>query len=168
MALSGFNHSVQWNEFRTVNQRPAGVQEDAQIKTRTVAFTFRTHQPRGQNCRVTSATVSIAVDRSRTWVVRGRQSADLLQHEQGHYDITALATRDLYNQVLGLTAARCADINTQAGRLQQQIQTQVTQIDRRYDTQTSHGTTPASQRTWNTRIQSAKQNPNGTLANLPQ
>jgi len=168
MALSGFNHSVQWSEFRPVNQRPAGVPEDAQISIRTLTFTFRTHQAGGQNCRVTGATVSIGVNRGSSWVVRGRESAALLQHEQGHYNITALGTRDLYNQVLGLTAARCPDINTQAQRLQRQIQTQITQTNRRYDDRTNHGNNATAQRTWDASIRSAMQNANGTLASLPQ
>jgi predicted secreted Zn-dependent protease len=167
MALSGFDHNVRWNEFRQVNQRPAGVQEDAQIRTRTVAFTFRTRQPAGQNCAVTDATVSIAVDGSRSWVVRDQQRDALLQHEQGHYDIAALGTRDLYNRVLGLTAARCPDINIQAQRLQNEIQAQITATDLRYDNQTSHGNNTPMQQTWTSRIQTAKRSATGTLADLP-
>ena len=158
MALSGFNHSVQWREFRSINQRPAGGAEDAEIIIRTLRFTFRTHQPRGQNCRVTGAVVS----------VRSQKNADLLRHEQGHYNITALGTRDLYNQVLGLTAARCPDINRQAHRLRQQVQAQIDQTNRRYDTRTSHGSNATAQRAWDSSIRSAMLNANGTLANLPQ
>ncbi len=166
MALSGFNHSVQWSEFRTVNQRPTGVEEDAHIKARWT-YTFSTQQPGGANCRVTTATVSITVDRNHTWVLRGQESVNLLQHEQGHYDITAIGARDLYNQILNLTAALCSNINTQVRRLQQQIQTQVDQINRRYDTRTNHGIT-AAQRTWDTNIRAVKRNVNGTLNDLPQ
>ncbi|MGB5984974.1 MAG: DUF922 domain-containing protein [Desulfobacterales bacterium] len=168
MAMSGFNHNVEWSEFRPVNQRPAGINEDAQISIRTQTFNFQTRQPRGENCRVTGANVSIVVNRGASWVVRGYESASLLQHEQGHYDITALGTRDLYNRVLALTAARCPDINAQSQSLQRQIQTQITQTNRRYDTQTNHGNNASAQSRWNTSIRSAMQSPSGTLANLPQ
>ncbi len=168
MALSGFKHSVKWREFRSVNQRPVGGKEDAEIIIRVLRFTFRTNQPRGQNCRVTGAVVSIVVNRSGSWVVRSQKNADLLRHEQGHYNITALGTRDLYNQVLGLTAARCPDINRHALRLRQQVQTQINQTNRRYDARTSNGNKATSQRAWDRSIRSAMLNANGTLANLPQ
>ncbi len=168
MALSGFNHNVRWNEFRPVNQRPAGIPEDAQISIRTLAFRYNFRQPGGENCRVANATVSIGVNRGGSWVVQGRKSAALLQHEQGHYDITALGTRDLYSQVLGLAAVRCPDINAQAQQLQRQIQTQINQTNIRYDSRTNHGNNSTGQNTWNASIQSAMRNSSGTLANLPQ
>jgi predicted secreted Zn-dependent protease len=164
MALSGFNHNVRWNEFRLVNQRPTGGTEDAFIRVR---WRYNYNRAGSQSCRVTSATVTIAVDRGSSWVVRGQESLALLQHEQGHYNITALGARDFYNQLLGLTATNCSGINTQAQQLQQLIQTQIDQVNHRYDARTDHGNNAAVQRTWNTSIRSAMQNANGTLANLP-
>ena len=111
MAISGFNHNVRWNEFRNRRSRPSGVDEDAQIKTRTVAGQFRTRQRSGEDCRVTSVDIGLSVDRSRTWVIAGRQNADLLNHEQGHYDIVALGTRELYNRVLNLTDPECSNLS---------------------------------------------------------
>ncbi len=166
MALSGFNHSLQWSEFRTVNQRPAGVLEDAHIRT-SYTSNFSLRQTGREDCEVINPRVTISIDRSNTWVVRGRASADLLRHEQGHYNITALGARDYYNQLVDLTAARCPSINTQAQTLRRQIQTQTDQTNIRYDTRTSHGTNATAQRTWDTRISSAMHSPDGTLSDLP-
>jgi predicted secreted Zn-dependent protease len=116
---------------------------------------------------VTSANIAIAVDRGSSWVARGRESTALLQHEQGHYNITALGARDFYNQLLGLTAPTCSEISTRARQLQQSIQTQIDQANNRYDARTDHGNNSTVQRTWNTRIRSVMQNTNGTLADLP-
>lgn len=168
MALTGFDHNVRWNEFRERSTRPAGVDEDAQIKTRTVAGGFRTHQRSGEDCRVTSVDIGLSVDRSQTWVIEGRQSTDLLKHEQAHYDITALGTRELYNRVLAITAPECSDINDLVQELQDQIQAQIDAADDRYDTRTAHGTNIAVQQNWDAKIRAAKQNPDGTLADLPQ
>ena len=168
MALTGFNHNVRWTEFRPRNTRPAGVDEDAQIRTSTVAGGFRSRQPSGEDCRVTSVDIGLSVDRSRTWVVAGRQSDDLLRHEQGHYDITALGTRELYNRVLEITAPNCSDINGIVQQLQAEIQARIDATDDRYDTRTAHGTVASVQQTWDARIRAAKQNADGTLADLPQ
>ena len=168
MALSGFNHSVQWNEFRTVDRRPGGVPEDAHMTSGASTFQPIPARITGtQNCRVASAKCVIAVIRSGTWVVRGRQSADLLRHEQGHYEITALGTRNLYNQVLRLTAP-CRSLNREVQSLQRQTNTLIAQTNIRYDLQTNHGNNATVQRTWDARIRSAMQSANGTLADLPQ
>jgi hypothetical protein len=166
MALSGFNHSVNWNEFRNVNQRPAGTPEDAFIRTNFTS-NFSLYQTGDEDCVVTSATVGIRIDRGRTWVVRGRTSADLLRHEQGHYNITALGAREYYTLLLELTAAHCSNINSQAQTLRQQIQTHIDETDIRYDNLTANGTNQSVQRTWDTRIRSTMQRPDGTLYDLP-
>jgi predicted secreted Zn-dependent protease len=168
MALTGFNHNVRWNEFRTRGTRPAGVNEDAQIKTTTVAGGFRWHQRSGEDCHVTNVDIGLSVDRSRTWVVTGHQSDDLLRHEQGHYDITALGTRELYNRVLQLTAPECSDLSERVQQIQAEIQAEIDEVDDRYDDRTSHGNTASVQQTWEARIRAAKQDPDGTLASLPQ
>ena len=167
MALTGFNHTVKWNEFRVLNQRPSGETEDAYLKTR-YDYNFDYAESPGQNCRVTSATVTIRVDRSESWVVRGQQSTSLLNHEQGHYNITALGARALYNQILHLTMPSCQGILSQVRILSDQIQRQIDRVNARYDQRTNHGTNASAQRTWNSSIQSAMRSAGGTLANLPQ
>lgn len=168
MSLTGFDHRVRWDEFTSRSSRPTGIDEDAQIKTRTVSGGFQSHQPRGEECRIISASIGLSVDPGLTWVVEGHQSDDLLNHEQGHYDITALGTRELYNRVLQITAPRCPDINGLVLQLQTQIQIQIDAADDRYDLRTDHGINATIQQNWDTQIRAAKQNPNGTLANLPQ
>lgn len=166
MALSGFNHTVNWNEFRPVNERPAGTPEDAHIKT-IYTSNFSMHQTGGENCEVTTATVAIRSERSNTWVVRDRKRPDLLGHEQGHYNITALGAREYYNHLLELTAPHCSNINSQAQTLIQQIKTHIDETDIRYDSQTANGTNQSVQRKWDASIRSAMQRPDGTLYDLP-
>jgi predicted secreted Zn-dependent protease len=167
MGLTGFDHSVRWDEFTTRTSRPEGVDEDAQIRTRTVSGGFRSHQPHGEECRVVSVDIGLSVDRTQTWVIDGRQSDALLKHEQGHYDIVALGTRELYNRVLQLTAPRCSDINTRVQQLQREIQAAIDAADDRYDSRTDHGNNAVVQQTWDTRLRAAKQSATGTLADLP-
>jgi len=168
MTMTGFDHRVRWDEFTSRDTRPAGIHEDAQIRTRTVSGGFQSHQPRGENCRVTNVSIGLSVERSQTWVIDGRQSDALLRHEQGHYDIVALGTREMHDRVLAITAPRCADINGIAQRIQREIQAAIDAFDARYDTRTAHGTDAAVQQTWDTRIRTAKQSASGTLADLPQ
>jgi hypothetical protein len=54
-----------------------------------------------------------------------------------------------------------------ARRLERQIQGRVDRANRRYDTQTAHGTNATVQQTWETSIRAAKRRANGTIVNLP-
>lgn len=166
MALTGFNHQVQWSEFRTVPRRPAGVAEDAQIDTRAQGFQFRTRQRPGEPCRIDGLNAGVVVNRAHSWVVRGRDNAQLLAHEQGHFDITALGVREIYNRMEGLEAEQCPDINRLVSAIQQEVQARVTQADAAYDRETDHGNNAGAQQRWTQRIRQLKTQPSGTLATL--
>ena len=166
MALNGFNHNLRWNEFREVNQRPPNVSEDAEIFISfQPQFSYRS-QP-NQACRVTTVNTNLSVNRSNSWVVKGRQSAQLLNHELGHYNITALGAREIHKRLSEITADQCSDIQTEANRIQREVQTKINQANIRYDRQTNHGANSAVQTRWDNSINSAKQNINGTLDSLP-
>ncbi len=165
MAITGFNHNVRWSEFREVNQRPANETEDAYIAV-TFSYNYRTQTSR-QNCRVTSVTTRISVNRNAAWVLRSQKSAQLLRHEQGHYDITALGAREVHRRISALSAAQCSSIGTDAQNIRNEVQQTINQKNLRYDNQTSHGTNATAQQRWETSIRRARQNASGTLADLP-
>lgn len=76
MTMTGFNHSVTWGDLRTVPSRRARVPEDAFIKAdRRVSYDF---SGTGRSYRITGVTAEIVVNRSRSWVVQGRQDTNML------------------------------------------------------------------------------------------
>jgi phosphoribosylformylglycinamidine (FGAM) synthase-like amidotransferase family enzyme len=54
--------------------------------------------------RRSSFTVNTRMDTTASWVVKGKKTAALLKHEQGHYDISALAARQFHDNALRLEA----------------------------------------------------------------
>ena len=92
MALNNFDYLIGWPEFTSVPARPAGVQEDAEIKVNS-AVSYRTRR-RGSAVSIVDATVNIVTVTAESWVVSDKKTDPLLKHEQGHYDITALGTRE--------------------------------------------------------------------------
>lgn len=111
-----------------------------------------------------SIVVTIVLNASQTWVAKWMlnnpqsQLDALLVHEQGHYDITALSGRDLYNALTALVGktyssagAAQADINAAQGPLASSAQP----ISDRYDTDTTNGKDATKQGQWNGYIQTA-------------
>ena len=49
-----------------------------------------------------SVFIQVSIDEVKSWVLRNSRSDELLQHEQVHYNISALAGRDLERRMLKL------------------------------------------------------------------
>ncbi len=165
MTMTGFNHSVTWREFRTVPTRQGRVSEDAYIKAnKRVSYDF---SGSGRSYRVTGVTAEIVVNRSQSWVVRGGQNADLLRHEQGHFDITALGMREEANRIAALTGRNGRDLTRQANAIRREINRKIAAANRRYDARTNHSSNRAAQQRWSASIRNAKSRPDGTINSLP-
>ena len=166
MALNNFNYSVRWADFTPAHARPHGVDEDAQI-TVDMQPDFRARGSR-RSIVITNVTVNIIIVTAHTWVVSSQTTnADLLKHEQGHYDITALAAREYYEGLLLITAPTQTAFIELTRSLRDRMQQQINRVNANYDTQTNHFLNRSAQQTWDQSIAAAKANPRGTLADLP-
>jgi predicted secreted Zn-dependent protease len=94
------------------------------------------------------------------------QTATLLAHEQGHYDIGLLAARVMARDLQSLRAANRAALAT---ALQNSFTlhtvTRLGPIQQRYDLDTSHGTNHQQQQRWETSIRSCLSDPNCSQIN---
>jgi predicted secreted Zn-dependent protease len=165
MALNNFDYLIGWPEFASVPSRPASVEEDAEIKVSS-AVGYRTRR-RGNAVSIVDATVNIVIVTAESWVVSNKKTDALLKHEQGHYDITALGTRELYNELLTLTADSPHALDVKIAALKERYQQKIDTCNTRYDTQTNHFLNTAVQDTWNRQIATAKANPAGVINDLP-
>lgn len=166
MPLNGFNTSVSWSDFTQVSSRPQGVNEDAEIHAQ---FPFSYNMGRnGRAIIVSSADMNISMNTVTSWAVTSQQTSVLLQHEQGHYDITALGARELYNTMLTLSGASENNLKRSIRDANARIQSKVDAANRRYDNQTNHSQNTTKQTEWNKQIAAEKQKANGSIDNLPQ
>ncbi len=166
MPLQNFNYSISWSDFTPQSSRPHGSDEDA--FTKSIYHHNYNYERNGNAVTISSADVTISMVTSQCWVVSAQSTNDLLQHEQGHYDITALGAREFYNALLQLTAISVHALQTSIAHLHSRCQQKINSANRRYDTQTAHSQNTTVQQTWNRQITTEKQNPAGGIDNLPQ
>lgn len=112
-----------------------------------------------------SIVVTIVLDKSQCWVAKWVFTAkdqtyqnNLLKHEQGHYDITALVGRDLYNALVALrsnTYSSGTDAKSDMDAQVQKFGGMAQPISDRYDVDTANGTDAAQQASWNGYISTA-------------
>jgi hypothetical protein len=179
-AMSGFPRTLSWSNF---GRPPAHPPADAQTGARFSTSSWTVQLVNGIYS-VAGFRVTVSLNPAQTWATTSaRSSANLLRHEQGHYDITGLIARDLLGKVLNLSfhqnvIAVCigsgdtprshmqyvqrlfqADITRfgeEARSMLARLNTDpATGRDGIYDVQTNHSQNTAGQQAWNSRISRA-------------
>lgn len=161
-----------WAKFRQVPKSPV-LGMHAQTRVQGLAPTFDIAID-GSDIVVTRVQGHIRIARGQTWVVTGRETPELLEHEQGHYYITYIP------YVLALQAIRSLQVpmahahvprgasphqqqtlmhNAAVRRIQPivtQSQSRMTQLTSQYDMAvapgTNHGINRTQQQQWNQRF----------------
>src|SRR5437868_9954221 len=130
MAFIGLPRAISWGDFTELEERPEGEDEDAYTKAKwNLTYGF----PAGIDYTLNNITVSMSMVTSESWVVKSAKSADLLKHEQGHYDITALGARDLHRQLPDLKAKTEKALRAAVKALEQKVQTEIDAMNDKYD-----------------------------------
>lgn len=154
LVLNGWPRALTWDDFRELGSRPADAagDENAQIHSDVnQPGRVRVSREDGQP-RVSSLSVTISIVRADTWVVRSAKTAELLSHEQGHYDITGLSGRDMGNEILAARAGTIEDLQQQITDIIERYRQQAQELNTRYDTETGGGRNRDAQRRWDERI----------------
>jgi predicted secreted Zn-dependent protease len=108
----------------------------------------------GGHFRIESMTVTLSVE-SDSWVVTSRKSDQLLNHEQGHFDITGLLWRDLATDILNIRARSTTALRNEINRLMSRARPLFRQMTDDYDTETNHSQNRDAQKEWDDRIRDA-------------
>ena len=154
--VEGWPRDITWDEFREVSSNPTGGSEDAYISAR---FEYPwSWENEGRHYRVNQATVRMQVDERESWVVRSRQSAPLLSHEQGHYDLTGLMARDLASALARVTASSESGLRAEVERIASHYRRHSARLNAQYDRETVHGSNQREQDRWKQRISDAMAN----------
>ena len=166
MALENFNYAVPWSKFKKVSRDPSGENMDAETVTEYQANNMKIAK-QGNAVVYVSVSVKIFVNSQESWALTGHTNAELLKHEQGHYDISALAARTFYNSVLKLSAPDLNALDLASKKLNAEMKTKIEDVNKRYDIQTSHSRNKTAQNKWNKAIEMEKKNTYGSIDNLP-
>lgn len=167
MAVDGFNDSISWSGFTRYKARPADADSDAETYTEYRAPTINFGQ-KGKTVLVKSADVVVSLNTELSWVVEDKMTDELLKHEQGHYDITAIAARQYEKALLNLTAADAKSLQDKINQLDASYRGKISRTNKRYDKQTDHSQIKSAQEKWDKALIAEKKKLDGSLDNLPQ
>jgi hypothetical protein len=98
--------------------------------------------------RLNDVHLAVVIHSNRTWVVGGQETPELLNHEQGHWDITGLIAREALQAYGRLRARMPKELTEQLRHIQTRLQNKATRINRKYDSETNHGSNLDAQQKW--------------------
>lgn len=154
--LTGWPRQLTWSDFRDIDSRPSGESEDARISMGFRPGRIRTVQD-GSEHRLGEMEFSMVLNAGGSWVVTSAKTAELLAHEQGHYDIVGLCYRDLVAEARSLRGASRNRLMLEVRRVMREHDQRAESLTREYETQTEHGRNRANQQAWQSQIQSCRQ-----------
>jgi uncharacterized protein DUF922 len=160
---------VTWTMFRAVGSIP-DTDEEAQINPEISPVpNLQPQRTPGGKFRMPSFTFSVNVNRTNTMILRtAAKTADLLKHEQGHYDLLVLVARALAREVESLETDSVQELGTQLAAAMQTHNDRAQAVDALYDKETDHSRNRTAQQRWDTAISAALANPAADkIANLP-
>jgi hypothetical protein len=140
-----------WSDFQTVESLSGS--EDAHIGAE-ISFPrpLRMENVAG-TYRLPAFTITVAPEPTRTLVRRSAKgSAELLRHEQGHYDLVLLAARALARELAPLTASSATELSQRTQDCVAEHTERAARLSQAYDRQTDHGRNAPAQARWSDRI----------------
>jgi hypothetical protein len=157
-----------WSDFQGPVDPGAGPRTAA-LTAASLSLGYELEVRRGRRCEyeITKIETSAEFHPRQSWVRNQARTETVLEHEQGHFDLTEVFRSVLEreaNELVGATRscgtdADMAAIETEVGELvahmRESIFAELDQVQRQYDAQTGHGTLPQVQRTWTERIRRA-------------
>jgi hypothetical protein len=150
--IRNWPRAITWDDFREVDERPAGVKEDAEIHSEAIFPKDAQIVKEKGRFRLGPLSAEVVIVPENTWVVKTMKQDPLLSHEQGHYDITGLAGRDTLR---ALAEIRAPTVDVLAERVQKataRVQKLANELTERYDDETSHGLNATQQKRWKDHI----------------
>ncbi|MBW9256430.1 MAG: DUF922 domain-containing Zn-dependent protease [Candidatus Thiodiazotropha sp. (ex. Lucinisca nassula)] len=155
--LSGWPRQLAWSDFTDIQSRPSGESEDATIAMAMHPGRLRFLEEGGQH-RLGDVAFQMLLNEAGTWVVASAKTAELLRHEQGHYDIVGLCYRDMVNEIRALRERSRNRLVRAIRRVMSAHDRRADSLTRDYDSaqQTNHGRNSARQQAWNQQIESCR------------
>ena len=140
------NQPITWNEFRGKPDNTCGF----------IAMTYSgiklkySYQTRNG---VAAAKVEVCpyMDLSQSWYKKEHCNDSTLVHEQRHFDITAIVTRQFIDDLKSRNFTM-ANFSSEIKKMHHQYLQKLAEMQRQYDGETLHGTIPDKQAAWNQQI----------------
>lgn len=145
--IAGVNNNrlLTWSDF---SGRPDGNSPFHANTFWGVAYAYKGVNFNGDTAIFRDLSVTLTLDENKSWVKEGKQSAYLLQHEQGHFDIGLLCQQEIIKQIKMAVFLK-ADFKDKIKTIFFDILKKYHAIQLKYDEESDHSKNVEAQKKWN-------------------
>ena len=142
------NRDLQWSDFTGVVDKTSSYSANTHWN-----ITYRYSGVRFENDKAAlqGLIFKLELDRDKSWIKHESESAFLLKHEQGHFDIARLCLLEM-KQSFDTAAFYKADYKTKPQTLFNAILAKYNALSETYDAETNHSKKQDIQKQWDLRL----------------
>jgi len=141
---SSKNRLLTWDDF---SGKPDKQSEHAANTAWKVNYSYTGLVFNGDSAKLKGLSITLGFDTEHSWIKEGKATANLLKHEQGHFDIGLLCLKEMVEQLNNVSFAKL-NAGQKAQDLFNKILAKYTQINRQYDDETDHSKKKEGQEKW--------------------
>lgn len=134
-----------WQDF---SGNPDKQSEHAANTAWTINYSYTGLDFNGDSAKLKGLLIVLTLDAAQSWKKAGRETSDLLKHEQGHFDVGVLCLKALVEQMTNSSFDR-RHAGPKAQDMFSKILTTYTEMNRQYDQETNHSKIKEVQEKWN-------------------
>ena len=109
---------------------------------------FSNVQLEGEKAIVSGFEMTVEFDDKKSWVKKGKETDELLKHEQGHFDVGLLYMRDVLSSFPSVSFSR-ANFKEEFKNFIEAIHKKYSDMGKQYDKETAHSIQKVEQAKWN-------------------
>ena len=106
--------------------------------------------------KLTGFSATLKFDENKSWIKEGKQTASLLKHEQGHFDIGLICQREIIKQISSTVFLK-SDFQNKVKKTFSDTMEKYHLMQLKYDEETNHSQNQQNQDKWNDFIAKALQ-----------
>jgi len=138
------NRLLTWNDFSGKHDKRSEHEANTYWK---INYSYAGVNLQGDSAKLKGLTVKLELDADQSWIKPGKETADLLKHEQGHFDVGLICLRELVERINN-TVFHKRDIAAKVQTLFSEILNKHLLMNKQYDEETDHSKRKKEQEKW--------------------
>ena len=139
------NRLLTWNDF---SGKPDKKSEHEANTFWKINYSYTGVIFQGDSAKLKGLSVKLELDAGQSWIRPGKETTNLLKHEQGHFDVGLICLKEMIEK-LNNTLFYKQDISAKVQNLFYEILNKHMLMNKQYDKETDHSKKKEEQEKWN-------------------
>lgn len=140
------NRPLVWEDF---TGKPDGNSTHYAYTYWNINYRYKGVSYNGNTAMIKEPVFTLELDKNLSWVKQGKETPELLKHEQGHFDLGLLCQKEMIGRFNNTVFTR-SDFREKLNSLFYSILNKYKAMGKDYDKETNHSKNQESQEKWNT------------------